>query len=182
MGHATLAHAILNEEGIAARLVVGAAAWRVGPGDSDVITHLPTQENIDAISTVAAFPYHAWLEFDDTIIDFSTHSLQAKGQQLDAQDGGRTTVDWCPDYLTLDKAELQPLEVVVQSSSAGVAFYKEIPGLHRFLVSRGLRKSPDPQDVTVLRFIYANPSLKVIGPNHPLYAEGLTDTAHAAAA
>jgi len=170
MGHAKLAQAILLQEGISTRLVAGAAAWRIGPGTGDVISHLPTRQDL-ANASSNAFPYHAWLEWDGNILDFSTHSLGSKAKQLDAQDGGTTTVNWCPLYLLLTPDQVRSMEDVAQAESFGLAFYHEIPGFLEFLLTRGLREAISDVDLSLLRYTFDNPSLNVFGPNDSIFTQ-----------
>jgi len=165
MLHAQLAQFILQEEGVPTRLVVGEAAWRIGSGDGDVITHSLTVGGYAPVG-VQAMAYHAWLESGETIIDFSTHSLRAKAAQLDAMDGGNTTVEWCPLYLVIERSEVLTLKEVAQADDAGVACYQEIPGLHEFMAGQGLTDEVDPQNHRLLRAIFDQPHIAVFGPNN----------------
>lgn len=167
MLHAQLAQTILQDEGVSTRLTVGEAAWRIGSGDGDVITHSPSVGGY-APAGAKALAYHAWLESGTAIIDFSTHSLRAKASQLDALDGGKTTVAWCPPFLVIERSQLMTLKEVAQAASEGVAFYQEVPGLHEFLIERGLTKTVESQDRVLLRMIFDQPQIAVFGPNdHP---------------
>lgn len=162
--HAELAQILLEEEGVPTRLVLGEAAWRVGQGDGDVITHSPNLGGY-APQGAKALAYHAWLESGTTIIDFSTHSLCTKAAQLDALDGGKTDVEWCPPYLVLERAQSLTLKEVAQADSAGVAFYQEIPGLHEFMIEQCGFKKADERNRQLLRFVFDNQEMKVFGPN-----------------
>lgn len=169
MLQAQLAQRLLQEAGIEAKLVVGESAWRVGPGDGDVITHSP-QIGGYAPAGAKALAYHAWLEMGSTILDFTTHTLSSKAESLDAMDGGRTTVAWCPSYLVMPKGDTLPLKDVVQAPQAGVACYQELPGLYEAMVEQGLCKEVDQDDLRVLRLIFGNPEMVVIGPNDQIAA------------
>lgn len=96
----------LRELGIPAEPVAGSAVWRVGPGDSDVISH--AREVSGAVFAQAGVPqamqFHAWVEAPGQLIDFSTHTLHEKAAQLDAADGGQTSVNWAPDFIWIDQA------------------------------------------------------------------------------
>ena len=161
---ATLAQRILKDEGIDTQLVIGEAAWRVGPGDGDVIAHSPRVGGI-APEGVMAFAYHAWLQIGDTIIDFTTHSLRSKAASLDAIDGGSTVVLWCPDFLVIEVGNTLSLHEVNQAPREGVACYQELPGLYDAMVSAGLREEVDEGDVAVMKVILANPGIVVLGPS-----------------
>lgn len=163
--HAYLAQQVLADHGVQARVVFGVAAWRIGPGDGDVISHIP-QFNPALLSLQPkAFPYHAWLETDSAIIDFSTHTLGLKASQLDAQDGGHTTVAWCPDYLFLKMEEVKTFEDVAQAPLQGVAFYQEVPELLDLLKLHGFAPEVSEVDLNVLRMIVRNPDIHVMGVN-----------------
>jgi hypothetical protein len=164
--HAYLAQKILTENGIECRVAIGAAAWRVGPNDGDVISHIPSRENILFKADTKAIPYHAWVETDSFIIDFSTHTLRLKASQLDALDGGHTTVEWNPEFLLLTKEEVKTYREVAQAPQGGVAFYQEIPALLEFMKSKGFTDESDPEDLENLRFIYSNPEVHIMGINN----------------
>ena len=163
MLHALLAQRILQEQGMATRLVVGEAAWRIGPGDGDVITHSPRFGGY-AADGVKALPFHAWLECGDSIIDFTTHSLRLKATQLDEFDGGTTNVAWCPQYLVMDRKVTKTVREVTQADSEGVACYREIPELYELVSEGGLLPQPDEGDVDALRIVFRNPDMQVFGP------------------
>lgn len=161
--HAALAQRILAEHDMIARLVVGEAAWRVGPGDDDVIVHSPFVGGQAPTNAGLAVPFHAWLELGSTVLDFSTHSLRHKAAQLDAQDGGKTTVAWCPTHLVIAKSETKTLQEVAQAPLEGVALYRELPRLHELMLQRGKLVDVDEDDVNMFRFIFKNTSMVVIG-------------------
>ncbi|WP_371437684.1 hypothetical protein [Polaromonas sp.] len=164
MAQAKLAQRILQEQGISTRVVVGETAWRVGPGDGDVITHSPRSSGF-APPGVNAFAYHAWLEMGTTIIDFTTHSLRTKAKDLDAYDGGTTHVVWCPEYLVIQSADTLAFKAVAQALNEGVACYQEIPGLYEMMIAKGMDKDLDEGDVQILRILFDNQEMNVFGPN-----------------
>lgn len=161
---ALLAQQVLKEEGMDTKVVLGEAAWRIGPGDGDVITHSPTTGGFAPVG-VKAMAYHAWLEWKTSIIDLTTHSLRLKAAQLDAMDGGKTNVDWCPPYLFIPKWQARSLREVTQALNAGVSCYREIPGLHMAMLANGHISPIDQDDIRALRLLYQNPTMVVIGPN-----------------
>jgi hypothetical protein len=165
MLHAMFAQRILHDNGISSRLVVGEAAWRVGPGDGDVFVHSP-QLGGHTPAGAKSLAYHAWLEMGPTILDFTTHSLRKKASDLDAMDGGKTDVQWCPSYLLLKKSQTLSLNDVRKSANTGVVCYREIPDLYEYIVTHGGCQKVDESDLYVLRLIFAKPDLRVIGPNH----------------
>lgn len=91
---------LLRSLGLDAQVVAGSAAWRVGSGNSDVISHARELNGTQFDQGDDEFAlFHAWIEAPGLVIDFSTATLRNKARQLDAADGGSTQVDWCPDYL-----------------------------------------------------------------------------------
>lgn len=160
--HAALVQKMLETVGIETVLVVGHAAWRVGNGDSDVIMHVPAP---GAAMHGVGLPYHAWLEFPGhwLIYDTTVYQIRAKAAALDESDGGRTTVDWCPDYLLVNKNTVSPLKRVVQKRS-GLYYYARHAPTERIIL--GQAPELDPADVTSALMLFNNPEMVVLGPNH----------------
>lgn len=145
---------LLRRLGVAADLVTGYAAWRVGDNDGDVIAHHPS---CCAPKANGAQPIHIWIEVAGWIIDFTTHDLVHKGGLVDAGDGGHTTVNWCPEFLLAEKHEvLRSLEQVSQVQPAGVFYYERIwsPPIEEW--------RPDDDTLNLLWFIYQNPDIEVL--------------------
>lgn len=168
MLQAALAKALLAEFGIQTRIVVGEAAWRLGPGNGDVMVHSPKVGGF-AMANGPSLAFHAWLETaQGEILDFTTNSLRLKAQQLDALDGGKTTVEWCPPYLRAPRTKSSVWEVT-QSFQSGVYHYGELPGLLELMQSNGLANEPAPEDLAILKMIYTMPAMQVVGVNdlHP---------------
>jgi hypothetical protein len=94
---------VLQRMGVEARPVAGSVAWRVGPGDSDTISHARELKGPLYMQGAAekALQFHAWIEAPGLLADFSTSTLKLKARLLDEADGGKTQVDWAPDYLWL---------------------------------------------------------------------------------
>ena len=113
--HAAIVREILAQIGFESHVVVGHAAWRVGPGDNDVILHAPMP---GMVIQANALPYHVWVEMDGALLDVTTFQLRLKAEQLDAQDGGQTIVVWCPDFLFVPKSSISPLKNVIQKEIA----------------------------------------------------------------
>ena len=150
-----IARELLARLGVEAELAVGAAAWRVGGGDGDVISHTPA-----ATPLGEGVPYHTWLEVAGHLLDVTTYQLPLKGAALDALDGGTTRVDWAPAYL------FEPLERVstykdVAMLHAGLFHYQKVPGLKQAILARF---SPDPEDAEAAWRIYQHPEAVVLGP------------------
>lgn len=154
-----LARELLRLDGIESRMVVGYAGWRCGSGDSDVILHCPTATIVPQSGVV----YHVWLEVLDNIFDVTTFSLPQKAKELDRLDGGKTTVDWCPDYLFVPKKSISSLRDVVQKH-AGLYFYERQPQVEQMI----LETAPDldPDDVSAVITLHQNQEIVVFGPNN----------------
>lgn len=75
---ARMARYILGRLGVASDLAIGHAAWRVGPGDGDVVSHFPNGQ----VQASTAALYHAWLVVGDHIFDVTTNELHLKARQL----------------------------------------------------------------------------------------------------
>jgi len=144
---------------------MGHASWRVGPGDGDVIAHVPTASSVQppGVTTGLAVPLHAWLTLGQAILDLTTGSLPMKAALLDAADGGHTTVQWAPAYLLVDFHAVRSYEQVRQGATPGLCFYKVDPAAE----AHWLTDTPgfDVQDLAALTLRYDNPSVQVIGPN-----------------
>lgn len=163
--HALLAQKALKElSGIQTKIVVGFAAWRVGNGDSDVISHAPMPGMV--YQGEDALPYHAWLVAGDYLLDFSTYQLHEKAAQLDALDGGKTRVDWCPDYLIVKHNKSSSLSLV-QQHRAGLFYYEQKIMLERKVMEKA--QPLDEEDWHNFMTIYHNPDIVVIGPNQVGY-------------
>ncbi|WP_434715988.1 hypothetical protein [Paraburkholderia sp. A3RO-2L] len=159
--HAGLGRILLADLGFEFQLRVGFAAWRLGPGDGDVVSHtLRTQGYLPA--GAKGFAYHAWLTAGDWVVDFTTYQLARKARELDAIDGGHTTVQWCPDYLLLKTNQIRSYQEVAQAPNAGVAYYEA----HAALTQRMAQTSSlDAEDIATARLILRNPEMVVLGPN-----------------
>lgn len=172
--HTQLCQALLAELDVETELCVGFAGWRVGEGDADVILHAPiatcrpsefaTWVPNPVYAKNQEVPYHAWLLCGQTIIDFTTYQLPFKGRELDLQDGGKTQVDWCPDFLVTPIAAASTF-TEVQRDHAGLFWYQRHPALEQ-LMRNTKDESFDPEDFEMLKMIYSNTDMHVIGPNH----------------
>lgn len=158
--HAAAAQQLLKEQGFETSLVIGEAAWRVGDGDGDVISHVLSNQTI---LMPGAFPYHTWLRYGYQVLDFTTYQLEEKAAQLDALDGQHTTVDWCPDYLNISQKETSSYEDTAQGLQ-GIFYYREMPSLKMELDK--LARPIEEEDMISLRIVYNNPNMHVVGPRH----------------
>lgn len=166
--HAKLAQTILSEEGIPTEIVAGESAWRIGPGDQDVIAHSANASGSSfTIAPGSPLPIHVWLKTSEgEILDFTTHSLRIKARLLDESDGGHTVCAWCPPYLLVSPRRTTFKEVL-QATTSGVFHYLELPGLMDVLMARGVGVGEiDDGDLSVLRYLFRNPETRVVGPNH----------------
>lgn len=157
----------------AAQKVAGSAAWRVGPGDGDMIAH--ALELRDAIGTMAAPKapgamagmFHAWIEFGDTIVDFTTSSLPDKARQLDELDQGNTQVDWAPAVLWVDKRKLSSFKHVLQCPDAGVFAYRQHPQIEKVVFEEFSRdldvETPATAVMMAFASLKAGNELRVVG-------------------
>lgn len=159
--HAELGCVLLADLGIEASPVLGFAAWRVGEGDGDVISHAPHTQGF-LPPGLQGFAYHAWLDCFGFVIDFTTYQLRRKARELDAADGGHTTVSWCPEYLLLSRNEIRTYKEVAAALHPGVAHYEARPELETVL---GSQYALDPEDLQAARLLLANPGMIVFGPN-----------------
>jgi hypothetical protein len=155
--HAAIIREILGEMGVVAKLVGGYTAWRLGSGDSDVILHAPMP---GMVIPEKALPFHVWLEVEGHLYDVTTYQLRLKAQQMDAQDGGKTNVEWCPDYLYVPKSSISPLIDVVQKN-AGMYYYERNQDIERRVIETA--PEPDAEDVNNVWLLYQNPDCKVRG-------------------
>ena len=158
--YAYLGQILLQDRGVSTHLVAGEAAWRTGPGDSDVIAHIGHEKPMALPPGAEGFAYHAWLECGYRIIDFSTYQLSRKAAELDAMDGGKTQVFWAPEVLVTE-TRLPSYQELVQGTSTG-AFYSRNPVIERKLAESFI---PDPEDIAIARFIVSKKPEVVLGPN-----------------
>lgn len=176
--HAAIGRSLLADLGIQTVIRAGHAAWRIGPGDEDVIAH---KSDLGGYLPEGAqgFAYHVWLETVEEggaspiLIDLTTYQLRVKAAQLDAVDGGCTQADWCPDLLVLRRDELRDYREVAKAPDAGVAYYESVPGYLERLSAAAIL---DSEDMQLARVIMANPGMSVVGPNQVEEATPLTSS------
>lgn len=158
--HAELGRVLLADLGIIGRVTFGFAAWRVGPGDGDVISHT-SQEQAYCPPGVRGYPYHVWLTVDNFVLDFTTYQLPLKAKMLDELDHGATSVEWAPPYLLLSSKEVKTYRAVAQAPNPGHAHYEERYGLRPLLNPRPI----EADDIAAARLILQNEQIVVVGPN-----------------
>lgn len=164
---------VLRRSGLDAIAVVGTASWRVGPGDGDIVSHLTgllapgakagTPLGFDDVQSGV---FHAWVQAGDDVIDFSTATLRHKAKLLDDMDGGKTQVDWAPDFVWMPRDRVMTHLAVAQSPRGGAAAYVRDARMEG-VVFEGI----DPEDVAyladvagkIIQSIAAGQDLRVIG-------------------
>lgn len=171
--HAAIGRELLKDLGVQTELKAGHAAWRLGPGDGDVMSHVDGVQGY-LPEGAEGFAYHVWLETVEEggaspiLIDLTTYQLRVKATQLDEADGGTTAVDWCPDLLVLRREEIKGYREVAEAPGPGSSFYQSIPGMIERLAAAG---DVYAEDLAVARLIMASPGLNVIGPNQTQQVE-----------
>lgn len=155
-----------------AQMVIGSAAWRVGPGAGDVISH--ALEMLPQTSTlakpglgVAAGMFHAWIEISDSIVDFTTFSLPEKARKLDDLDGGKTQVDWSPAVLRTNRRQDSNFSDVVNGYCAGAFAYRRRHDIERTILEKYVRDfdydTPASAVLMAFRALQAGSELRVVG-------------------
>lgn len=156
--HAMLAEALLKSLGYDANLKVGYVAWRVGPGDGDVIVHAP-QSGV-AAQAHNAHPYHAWVEVFGAVFDPTVYQFVVKATALDLCDGGVTDVQWAPLYLAAPIEQVQPLHQVLQEE-VGMFYYEHVPALQAAIMAS---VAPvDAEEFKIANIIFSHPSAQAFG-------------------
>ena len=150
---AVFAQSLLTRLGVDAKLVVGFTAWRIGNGDGDVIAHHPT-----SVGHGAGFMFHAWLEIGNNILDFTTYQLRLKAAMIDAIDGFKTNVVWCPEYLYVPKTSVSSYNLV-RDKHAGLYHYKHDASTEA--MCRSAAKPAESAEIEKLWWIYQNPNAQV---------------------
>ena len=161
--YALLGQELLKDLGVDSQVIVGSAGWRVGGGDSDVISHHAALTGVRPDGVTTAYAYHAWLQVGNLLIDFTTHQLRTKAATLDRIDGGTTTVDWAPNYLVAELPNGHNLRSITQSFDAGVFFYERNPRLETTILASA-RLSDEALSPARVRM--ANPSVRILNVNY----------------
>lgn len=166
--HAQLTQAVLAKRGVQARMVIGFAGWRMGPAQTDLVTHALT-DGLMVKPGQVGFPYHVWLEIFEPkagevfVLDFTTYQLKAKARDLDEFDGGSTQVDWCPPYLLRAKSSCVGLGDLDGSVPIGSAYYEERADVAALVM--GMAHPIDQSDLASLEMIMAAPHANIFGPS-----------------
>ena len=176
--YAHIGAGLLRSLGIDVRAVAGSASWRVGLGDSDVISHareIPGALYFQGSQDNAAM-FHAWIEGPGHLIDLSTVTLKTKAAQLDAADGGVTCVDWAPAYLWLDRKQskqaLPSSHAVVQSFTSGVFNYTRHADIETKVLSQ---EDPDIAQATSRGIFAAQAAYSALLRGERLQVIGLSE-------
>jgi hypothetical protein len=146
LGYAIIGAGLLKNLGVPARAVAGHASWRVGPGDGDMVVHDPGAEAVTVHQPftkpdIKAAMFHAWIEVDGPsgieVVDLTTFQLADKARALDAIDGGKTQVDFCPDFIWERAPGAQwTSRAVAQAPQGGVFSYRREPRIEGAVFSR----------------------------------------------
>lgn len=139
LNYAAIGAKALEQLGYPAKMVCGSAAWRVGPGDGDVISHAsevgaPAGLPLATSPNIKAGMFHAWIEVGPWIVDFTTAALADKAHILDKLDGGTTLVQWAPEVLWVDRNTCSDFDRVVNGFDAGVYGYRRREDIERALM------------------------------------------------
>ena len=166
--HALACQHLLAREGINdVRLVAGYAAWRVDGQDPGAVVCHHVEGSAVAVGA-GGFLFHAWVSCGHQVFDATTYQFRQKLAALDAADGGRTRVTWCPDYLLVDRKECKPWRTVRDGLRPGLFCYDAVPAI----VSQ-VTDHPDTQldaeAIVLLEQVHAyvkdGNKLVVFGPN-----------------
>lgn len=164
--HAAIIQAALESLGVHAELRVGYAAWRTeGTQPHAVIAHHP--EGVVLDPNPKHHIYHAWLQINQDVVDFTTYQLPLKAAALDALDGFTTPVEWAPLYLWEPISNVRTYVEVRDGHVAGLFHYSPQPELEKMLSREACEV--DHGDVQTLRAVYElelrGEGLIVVGPN-----------------
>jgi len=146
---------VLRQLGVPAAPVAGSAAWRVGPGAGDTICH-STDGGGGALGpsigpsnrSDRAAMFHAWIEAADLVIDFTTWLLRDKAATLDAADGQRTNVLWCPAFVCTPRRDTDAMSSVVNGHRAGLMCYERVERIERMVLTDEARSETDLSGLT----------------------------------
>ncbi len=176
LGYAIIGAGLLKNLGLPARAVAGHAAWRVGPGDGDMIAHDPGVEAVTVHQPftkpdIKAAMFHAWVEVDGPhgleVVDFTTFQLADKARALDAIDGGKTQVDFCPDFIWQHSPSSHwTSQFVAKAPQGGVFSYRREPRIENAVFSHVDHEALETA-ISTASFVYEkmlkNESVMVIG-------------------
>lgn len=164
--HALACQHLLAHEGITARLAAGYAAWRVDGQDPGAVVCHHVEGSAVAVGT-GGFLFHAWVACGGQVFDATTYQFRQKLAALDAADGGRTTLTWCPEYLLVERTDCQPWRSVRDGLRAGLFCYDAIPAIAAQVTDHP-DTHLDSDAIALLEQVYAQVkagnTLVVVGP------------------
>lgn len=171
VAYALVGTEVLRRMGFDAKPIAGSAAWRVGPGDGDVLSHAVELHHQSSGAFAPnhlceAGMFHAWIEFGAEIVDFTTYNFRDKARQLDAADGNKTLVQWAPEFLWTTRKACSPLSVVANGETVGAFSYVRSPAIEAVVLygnpdfdSEGMADTV----FTVLAMLKSGQKVRVIG-------------------
>ena len=178
--YASIGAHLLRSLGVEAQAVAGSAAWRIGPGDGDVISHAreiqgPRYGHADA---VRAGMFHAWIAGPGLLADFTTFLLPLKATLLDEADGGTTAIDWAPEYLWLTGPAPQPGQVpepdmVRMAADAKVFCYLRHSNIEAIVLANREAREAELQQA----YFAVKASYSALRDNRPLQVVGVGEHA-----
>lgn len=171
--YALVGAGLLRELGVPARAVAGTAAWRVGPGDGDVVSHDPSADTAVVVGVGRAAMFHAWTEYDSPqgpiVVDLTTRQLRDKAASLDEADGGHTQVDFCPDLIWQPAPAERSARWVAQQYDPGIFTYVRNPKIEEVVLGENRHEIDHETQqaiagaVHVYRALAAGTVIRVIG-------------------
>lgn len=157
--HAHFAQVILKRLGVESELCIGEAAWRVGPGYNDVLSHL-----FSGFGHGPQVGFHCWLLVDGKIFDPTTYQIPMKIDELDAMDGLKTNVQFAPNFILDDAiAMVADWNKFLGILKAGTSYYKRLEDVEA-KIKAGF--TPDKEDEETAWMVYNMDASLVVGPNH----------------
>lgn len=156
--HMEIGHALLGGLGFPAVRKLGLAAWRVGPGQLDYVGYHP-QLPVYSPSEDQFMGCHAWLEFDQWVIDFTTYQLEFRAHELQG-----SVALWSPAYMLVAIDQLKTFEQVRTTSEVGQACYEPRAD---FTWALNTDTEPNPAALIAAKWLLRNPCHPVKGVMDP---------------
>ncbi len=101
---------LLSDHGVESRVESGYAAFRVGEHDCATVCYSPAATNKPDGQEGGVF--HAWLDVDGRIFDFSTFTLPQAVEFMAQQEGRDIPTEWNHDYVYTSKSGCHSFEAV----------------------------------------------------------------------
>ena len=127
--HASIGRELLEYDGIQAETVVGYAVWKIGNKPLDLMGFLPRNGLHQHTDDGPGLTYHAWIHSGRYVVDLTTYQLPQLAARLDVKHGGVARFDWSPAYLIVHESDVRSRRFVIDSSTAGSAYYEARPEL-----------------------------------------------------